>query len=214
VEYLLITGGRGGLGQTVAAAFSDPDWNVQAPGHSELDVTNPDAIRNYFDTRPVDLLVCNAGITRDVPLMRMEENQWDDVFAVNYQGAADCAAAALPGMIRQGHGHVVFISSYSALHPAAGQAAYAASKAALLGLVAGLAARHGPSNIRFNAILPGFMETRMTQTVSDPRKTEILADHVLGRFNTTAAVAKFIRHLHKDLPHTSGQVFQLDSRIP
>lgn len=201
------------MGLAVAAAFSDPDWNVHAPGHNELDVTDPDAIRNYFDTRPVDLLVCNAGITRDVPLMRMEENQWDDVFAVNYQGAADCAAAVLPGMIERGRGHIVFVSSYSALHPAVGQAAYGSAKAALFGLVASLAARHGASNVRINAILPGFMETRMTQTVSDPRKAEILADHVLGRFNTPAVVAKFIRHLHEDLPHTSGQVFQLDSRV-
>jgi 3-oxoacyl-[acyl-carrier protein] reductase len=143
----------------------------------------------------------------------MRENEWDEVFAVNFQGAIDCAAEVLPEMIRQGHGHVVFISSYSALHPAVGQAAYAASKAALLGLTADLAARHGSSNIRVNAILPGFIETGMTETVSARRKTEILADHSLNRFNTLAAVAKFIRHLHEDLPHTSGQVFQLDSRI-
>ena len=213
MKHLVITGAGGGLGKALATVFTDIGWEVGLPGRGELDVTDLAAIRNYFESRPLDLLVCAAGIIRDVPLGHMRENQWNDVFAVNYQGAADCAAAVLPGMIRQGHGHVVFISSYSALHPAAGQAAYAASKAALLGLAADLAARHGPSNIRVNAILPGFMETRMTQTVSDPRKAEILADHALGRFNTPAAVAKFIRHLHDELPHTSGQVFQLDSRI-
>lgn len=213
VKYLVITGAGGGLGKALVAGFAESDWVVEAPDRSALDVTDAAAIGSYFKPRPLDLLVCAAGIIRDAPLGRMREDQWNEVFGVNYQGAADCAAAALPGMIRQGHGHVVFISSYSALHPPAGQAAYAASKAALLGLVADLAARYGPSNIRVNAVLPGFMETQMTQTVSDPRKAEILADHALGRFNAPAAVAKFIRHLHEDLPDTSGQVFQLDSRV-
>ncbi len=210
---MVITGAEGGLGKALAAVFTDAGWDVGTPGHSELDVADLAGIQSYFESRPVDLLVCAAGITRDAPLARMLENQWEEVLAVNYQGAADCAATVLPGMIRQAGGHIVFISSYSALHPHAGQAAYATSKAALLGLVASLAGRHGQSNIRVNAILPGFMETPMTQTVTAARKPEILKDHALGRFNTATAVAKFIRHLHEDLPHTSGQVFQLDSRV-
>ncbi len=213
VKHLVITGAGGGLGKALALVFANVGWDVGEPDRSELDVTDPDAIRSYFKSRPIDLLVCAAGIVRDAPLALMRENQWDEVFAVNYQGAANCAAAVLPEMIRWGHGHIVFISSYSAFHPPAGQAAYAASKAALLGLAVDLAARHGPSNIRINSVLPGFMETRMSQAVSEPRKSQILADHNLGRFNTPDAVAKFIRHLHEDLPHTSGQVFHLDSRI-
>lgn len=213
VKHLVITGASGGLGKALAVAFADVGWNVGAPGRSELDVTDQEAIRSYFESRPIDLLVCAAGIIRDAPLALMRENQWDEVFAANYQGAADCAVAVLPGMIRRGQGHIVFISSYSAFHPPAGQAAYAASKAALLGLASDLAARHGQSNIRINSVLPGFMETGMTQAVSGQRKSQILTDHGLGRFNTPDAVAKFIRHLHEDLPHTSGQVFQLDSRI-
>jgi 3-oxoacyl-[acyl-carrier protein] reductase len=213
VKNLVITGGGGDLGKALATVFAEAGWNVFTPSRCELDVIDSAAIRNYFDSRQLDLLVCAAGITRDVPLLRMRENEWDEVIAVNFQGSTNCAAAVLPGMIRQGHGHIVFISSYSALHPPAGQAAYAASKAALLGLTGDLAARYGSSNIRFNAILPGFMETQMTQTVSTVRKTEILTDHSLGRFNTPATVAKFICHLHEHLPHTSGQVFQLDSRV-
>jgi 3-oxoacyl-[acyl-carrier protein] reductase len=213
VKHLVITGAGGDLGKALAASFAQSCWVVGTPDRRALDVTDPATIGSYFESRPLDLLVCAAGIIRDASLGRIRENQWDEVFSVNYQGAADCAAAALPGMIRQGHGHIVFISSYSALHPSAGQSAYAASKAALLGLVADLATRHGPSNIRVNAVLPGFMETRMTETVSNARKAEILADHALRRFNAPAAVAKFIRHLHEDLAHTSGQVFQLDSRV-
>lgn len=213
VKHLVITGGSGGLGQGILHAFAPPAWEVAAPPRGELDVADSAAIQRWFDSRPVDLLVCAAGITRDAPLARLEEMAWDDVFAVNYQGAADCAAAALPGMIRRGHGHIVFISSYSARHPPVGQAAYAAAKAALLGLTESLARQHGRRGIRVNAILPGFMETRMTDAVAARRKTQILADHHLGRLNTPAAVGKFIHHLHEDLPHTSGQVFQLDSRI-
>ena len=213
MNHLLITGGGGGLAQAIVEEFADTAWDVAAPGRSELDVSDPRAIRRYLEPRPVDLLVCAAGITRDTPLARLDESAWDEVFGVNYQGAADCAAAVLPRMTGQGSGHILFLSSFSALHPAVGQVAYAAAKAALLGLTRSLARRNGSHGIRVNVILPGFLETRMTRTVSGKRKAEILADHTLGRFNTPGAVAKFIRHLHEDLPHTSGQVFQLDSRI-
>jgi 3-oxoacyl-[acyl-carrier protein] reductase len=131
---------------------------------------------------------------------------------VNYQAAAACAAAALPSMIGRGCGHLIFISSHSALHPPVGQLPYATAKAALLGLTASLARINGLHGIRVNAILPGFLETPMTESVSGKRKTGILGQHALGRFNTPDTVAKFIRHLHEDLPHTSGQIFQLDSR--
>lgn len=213
VKHLVITGGSGGLGQAIIQAFASPAWEVAAPVRCELDVADSASVRRWMDSRPVDLLVCAAGITRDAPLARLEEMAWDEVVAVNYQGAADCAAAALPWMIEQGHGHIVFISSYSALHPPVGQAAYAAAKAALLGLTESLARQHGRCGIRVNAILPGFLETRMTEAVSAHRQAQIMEDHSLGRFNTPAAVGKFIHHLHEDLPHTSGQVFQLDSRI-
>jgi 3-oxoacyl-[acyl-carrier protein] reductase len=212
VKHLVITGGSGGLGQAIVDAFASPAWEMSAPGHDELDVADSTALCRWMDSRPVDLLVCAAGITRDAPLDRLNETAWDEIFAVNYQGAADCAAACLPQMIGQGHGHIVFISSYSALHPPIGQVAYAAAKAALLGLTESLAWQHGRSGIRVNAILPGFLETRMTEVVSTRRKAQVLADHHLGRFNTPATVGKFIHHLHEELPHTSGQIFQLDSR--
>lgn len=212
-QHAVITGGSGSLGRALADAFQLPGWTTATPSRVEADMRDESSVRRYFGDQPVDLLVCAAGITRDAPLGRLTEAAWDETWAVNFNGAVWCADAVLPGMLARKTGHIVFISSYSARHPPVGQSAYAASKAALLGMVADLSARHGPSNIRVNAILPGFMETRMTRSVSEPRKAEVLADHALGRFNTPAAVAKFVRHLHHDLPHTSGQVFQLDSRI-
>ncbi|MES2921120.1 MAG: SDR family NAD(P)-dependent oxidoreductase [Verrucomicrobiota bacterium] len=213
MNHLVITGGSGGLGRAIIEAFVAPPWQIAAPSRAELDVTDSAAVRSFFKSRPVDLLVCAAGIIRDAPIARLNESAWDEVLAVNYQAAAACAASALPGMIARGRGHMVFISSYSALHPPLGQVAYATAKAALLGLTTSLARDNGRHGVRVNAILPGFMETRMTDFVSEKRKEEVLSEHALGRFNTPHTVARFIRHLHEGLTHTSGQVFQLDSRI-
>ncbi len=213
MERVVITGGKGSLGRALAAAFASETRLVMAPGRQELDVSSPAAVRGYFADRPVDLLICAAGIVRDAPLARLPEKSWDDTWSVNFRGAADCATAVLPGMVQRGCGHIVFISSHSALHPPAGQAAYAAAKAALLGLMESLASRHGPFGIRANAILPGFLETGMTREMPDRRKGAVLAAHALRRFNTSGAVADFVRHLHERMPHTSGQTFRLDSRI-
>ena len=209
----VITGGSGSLGRAIEAALESPAWKILAPSSSDLDVRDERAIRSFFQQNPVDLLVSAAGITRDSPLARATEESWDQVFAVNFKGAAACAREVLPGMIGKKSGHIVFISSFSALHPPIGQVAYATAKAALLGLTEDLARINGPHNIRVNAILPGFLETRMTENVSEKRRKSVRGNHVLDRFNTPEHVAKFIRHLHHDLPHTSGQVFQLDSRI-
>jgi 3-oxoacyl-[acyl-carrier protein] reductase len=170
------------------------------------------AVKRFFHEQPCDLLVCCAGIIRDAPLLRMEEGDWDEVIEVNYQAAARCAAGALPGMLAKGGGHVVFLSSYASLHPAVGQAAYAAAKAALHGLACDLAALHGRAGLRFNVVLPGFLETPMTEAVSGKRKEVIRNSHHLGEFNTPAAAAGFVRFLEEQLPFTSGQVFSLDSR--
>jgi len=210
----VITGGGGGLGSAIAAGFNAAEWTVEAPGSAGLDVRNPVAVRRFFRHRKPDLLVCAAGITRDAPLARLGTDAWDEVWRVNYRGALACAAAAIPGMAARGAGHVVFISSHSAVLPPPGQAAYAASKAALLGLTRDLAARHGPDNIRVNAILPGFLETPMTAKITPARRAEVIAAHALDRLNTCDRVAAFIRFLHHQLPHTSGQVFRLDSRFP
>lgn len=212
-KHLVITGGQGGLAQAVRATFEASGWHVDAPGRAELDVTDTRAVGAYLTARNPDLLVCAAGITRDAPLVRLDEESWDAVMAANYRGAAACAAAVLPAMVARRNGHIVFISSRSAIHPPAGQAAYAAAKAAVLGLTRSLATAYGSHEIRVNAILPGFLETPMTAAVTDTRRAEVLAEHVLGRFNTPGAVAKFLLHLHDDLPAVSGQVFQLDSRI-
>lgn len=211
-RHVVITGGSGSLGGTIARVLELSGWSIAAPSSADLDVRDTSAVRNYFHGRDVDLLVCAAGITHDAPIARLTHEAWVDTWSVNFRGALASANAVLPCMTARGSGHIIFISSRSALHPPVGQAAYATAKAALLGLVTDLARLHGPSNIRVNAVLPGFLETRMTRAVTAARRAEILAAHALGRLNTCERVAAFIRFLHHELPHTSGQVFQLDSR--
>lgn len=213
MQNVVITGGTGGLGSAIASTLRDHGWHVEAPGSRDLDVRSQESITSYFQGKSVDLLICAAGITRDALLSRQTPETWDEVMEVNFEGAKRCALAAIPGMNSKTGAQVLFISSYSALHPPIGQVAYAASKAALLGLTSELASAFGASGLRVNAILPGFLETPMTNDLTDERRQEILNDHRLDRFNTPEAVASFIRVLHEELLHTSGQVFQLDSRF-
>lgn len=213
MKNAIITGGKGVLGQAIAAALTAPAWQVLAPSHDELEILQATALESYFNQNPPDLLVCCAGITRDAPLARLSETAWDETLAVNLKSALHCAQLAEPHMARKKAGHIIFISSFSALRPPIGQVAYATSKAALLGLTKQLAQELGPQNIRVNAILPGFMDSQITRHLSQQRRDEILADHHLGRLNTPAEVGKFIHHLHHQMPHTSGQIYQLDSRI-
>lgn len=213
LKRVVITGGTGGLGTAIAGEFARNGWEVVALGSKDLDLADGGAVSRFFDETPCDLLVCCAGIIRDAPLSRMEEEAWDEVMAVNYHAAACCALAAMPGMQARGCGHVVFVSSYAARRPAVGQAAYAAAKAALHGLARDLAERYGKDGLRFNVVLPGFLETRMTEAVSEKRKGVIRQGHCLGHFNTVESAAGFVLFLEEKLPFTSGQVFSLDSRL-
>ena len=108
------------MGRALAHALQAEGFSVASPGSQELDVRDKSAVEQYFHNRPVDLLVCAAGIIRDAPLARLSEQSWDETWDVNYKGSLLCADAVLPGMAARGLGHIVFISSFSALHPPAG----------------------------------------------------------------------------------------------
>lgn len=212
MERAIITGGTGGLGSAIGRCLLDGGWEVVQLGRRDLDLGNQSAVEAYFSEEKCDLLVCAAGIIRDQPLSRMEEAAWDEVFQVNFIAARNCAWAAIPAMTKRGKGHVIFISSYAAVHPAVGQAAYATAKAALHGLTKELAEAYGRSGVRVNTVLPGFLETAMTAAVSEKRREIVKTLHFLGELNTPEAAAGFIRFLHERMPYTSGQSFSLDSR--
>jgi len=177
-------------------------------------VTSADCVKVFFESiEDTDLLVCNAGMTIDKTIARMSEQDWSRVIDVNLKGAFLCAREVARGMAKRRSGHILFISSFSALHPPVGQANYSAAKSALLGMMKSMAQELGRRNVRVNAVIPGFMETKMTAGLDDDVKGLIRDRHVLGRYNTPEAVAGFVTYLHQHLPHTSGQVFNLDSRL-
>lgn len=210
---VIITGGAGGLASALAEEFGRCGHEVHRPSRDTLDVRSEDAVRRYFEGfSRIDVLVNNAGVTGDALFPRLSEPLWDEVVETNLRGAFLCSREAAKKMIRQRGGSILQIGSYAALHPQIGQAAYAASKAGLVGLCKSLARELGPRNVRVNCVLPGFLETRMTAGLPDETINAALARHSLGCFNTPEEAARFIRLL-TTFEFVSGQVFQLDSRV-
>lgn len=211
----IITGGLGDLGQAIAEALRESGMEVLAPGREALDVASPASVDGYFGqiARPVSLLVNNAATTRDAFVSRMTEQDWQVVMDSNLSGAWRCARAVIPGMTEMRSGHILNIASFSGFSGPLGQANYAASKAGLAGLTQSLAKELGGLNIRVNALMPGFLETKMTASLPAEALEKARLAHVLGRFNTKEHAARFVAFLQNSLPHVSGQIFQLDSRL-
>jgi NAD(P)-dependent dehydrogenase (short-subunit alcohol dehydrogenase family) len=210
---VLITGGEGGLARALKTEFLRENHLVHSPGRRTLDVTNERQVDSYFrGLDRLDILIANAGLTRDGLLGNMRSGDFGEVIDTNLRGAFLCARAALKLMVEQRNGHLLFLGSRSARQGPRGQSNYAAAKAGLVGLAQSLAREYGGYNIRSNVILPGFLETRMTEPVRPERRDEIRAEHVLGRFNTPDNAARAIVFLAQ-LDHVSGQVFTLDSRL-
>ncbi len=211
----LITGGSGDLAQAIRAELESQGWLVHAPSRQEMDVTDQTQVQRVIGALgQLDLLIHNAGITRDTLLLKMSEAEFSDVLNVHLRGAFLCSQAALKIMIKKRQGHLIQIGSYSAFCGSTGQANYAAAKAGLIALSQSLAAEYGPRGIRANVILPGFLETKMTHGLLDDanQRQRILASHSLGTLNTPQDTARFIAFLHT-MHSVSGQFFQLDSRI-
>ena len=212
----VITGGEGDLARALAGELQAAGFEVLAPGRSEMDVTSAHSVQTFFEHKvgAVELLINNAGITIDRKFSKLEELDFQAVLDVNLKGAFLVSQAALKLMSRQRAGHIINIGSFSALSGPAGQANYAAAKAGLIGLTQSVALEYGVRNVRANCVLPGFLATKMTQhLLADEGWTaQLLTKHALGRLNTVEDAARFITFLHS-MPHVSGQVFQLDSRI-
>jgi 3-oxoacyl-[acyl-carrier protein] reductase len=209
----LITGGEGDLALALRACLEAAGWQVIAPGRSVLDVTSTESVSAFFSgVSRLDLLVNNAGVVNDKPVALMSASAWDEVIAVNLDGAFRCSRAAVKLMSRQRSGHIINIGSFAALNGTEGQANYAAAKAGLIAFTQSVAREYGARNVRCNCVLPGFLETKMTKAVLDRHRDLIIAGHSLGRLNTTTEAARFIAQLD-GFENISGQVFQLDSRI-
>ena len=210
---VLITGGSGGLAGALREEFSASGWKVIAPAHADLDVTSPEQVaRGFTGLKRLDLLINNAGIRRDALLAQQPESDRDAVLNVCLRGAFLCSREAARLMVAEKSGHILNVGSNSALTGPAGQSAYAAAKAGLIGLTKSLAAELGPSGVRVNCVLPGWLETNFTSGLPEGIIARARDAHVLGKFNTPHDAARFIGFLH-GMTAVSGQVFQLDSRI-
>ena len=159
----------------------------------------------------IDILVNNAGITKDGLMMRMTEDQWDAVIAVNLKSAFNFIHSCLPIMMRQRYGNIIKMASVVGIHGNAGQANYAASKAGLIALAKSIGQEMGPKGIRANAIAPGFIDTAMTQALPDNIRKEWISKIPLRRGGNTNDIANTALYLASDLSsYVSGQVIPVD----
>ena len=212
-QHILISGGKGDLARALQAEFQRQGDIAHAPGRSAMDVRDEAQVEaTIAGLERLDVLIANAGLTRDGAMTGLSAVDFDAVLQTNLRGSFFCARAALKRMVKQRSGHILFIGSRAAKCGTRGQSAYAAAKAGLVGLAQTLALEYGGRNIRCNVVLPGFLETRMTAQLPPARREEVRAEHALGRFNTVENAARFIAMLAR-LDHVSGQVFTLDSRI-
>lgn len=159
----------------------------------------------------IDILVNNAGITKDGLMMRMTEQQWDAVIAVNLKSAFNFINAVLPIMLRQKSGSIINMASVVGVHGNAGQSNYAASKAGLIALAKSIAQEVGSRNIRANAIAPGFIETAMTAALPQEVRDEWAKKIPLRRGGQVEDIANVATFLASDMSsYVTGQVIQVD----
>jgi 3-oxoacyl-[acyl-carrier protein] reductase len=166
------------------------------------------------DQGPVEVLVANAGVTRDTLLALMSEDAFAEVLDTNLAGAYRVAKRAVRGMMRMRRGRLVFISSVVGLYGSAGQANYASSKAGLIGLARSLARELGSRGITSNVVAPGFVDSDMTASLSEERKAAILGAVPLGRYAVPAEVAATVAFLAgPDAAYITGAVIPVDGGL-
>jgi 3-oxoacyl-[acyl-carrier protein] reductase len=226
---VLVTGGNRGIGLAIARAFAAAGDKVAVTYRSgeppegllgvKCDVTDPESVEAAFAEveaaqGPVEVLVANAGITRDQLIMRMTEDDFAAVVDTNLAGSWRVAKRASKGMLRLKRGRVVFISSVVGLLGSAGQSNYAASKAGLVGLARSLARELGSRGITFNVVAPGFVETDMTAALPEKRQQEILGQVPLGRYASADEIAGVVRFLASDAAgYITGAVVPVDGGL-
>ena len=181
-----------------------------------VDVTNSAQVEEMVEKildnfQRIDILVNNAGITRDGLLVRMKEEDWDKVIAVNLKGTFNCTKSVSKVMMKQRSGRIVSIASIIGQMGNAGQANYAASKAGIIALTKSVAKELASRNVRANAIAPGFIQTEMTAKLPDDVKARMLQVIPLGRFGQPLDVAKLALFLSSDeSDYITGQVIRVD----
>ncbi|RJK93786.1 3-oxoacyl-ACP reductase FabG [Vallicoccus soli] len=226
---VLVTGGNRGIGLAVARAFAAAGDRVAVTHRSgdapegllgvRCDVTDTASVDAAFGEveaahGPVEVLVANAGVTKDQLLLRMSDEEFDQVLDTNLTGAFRCARRASKGMIRLRRGRIVLVGSVVALYGTPGQANYAASKAGLVGLARSITRELGGRGITANVVAPGFVETDMTAALPEERRAAYVAAIPAGRLATPQEVAGVVRFLASDdAAYISGAVVPVDGGL-
>jgi 3-oxoacyl-[acyl-carrier protein] reductase len=226
---VLVTGGNRGIGLAIATAFREAGDQVAVTYRSgeppagflgvKCDVTDSAQVDAAFDTiqeqqGPVEVLVANAGITRDTLLLRMSDEDWDAVLETNLTGSFRVARRAAKGMLRLRRGRIVFISSVVGMLGSPGQVNYAASKSGLIGMSRSIARELGSRGITANVVAPGFIETDMTAVLPEETQKQYLSQIPLGRFGLTEEIAKAVQWLASDeAGYITGAVIPVDGGI-
>ncbi|MFZ5453456.1 MAG: 3-oxoacyl-[acyl-carrier-protein] reductase [Thermodesulfobacteriota bacterium] len=234
----LITGAARGIGRAIALALAQPGFTLYlndvvlgeeaektekevadrgaAARLLQFNVADQAAVQQGIDQiikecGRLDVLVNNAGITRDNLVMRMKEEDWDQVLEVNLKGAYNCIRAVIKPMLKQRGGRIINISSVVGVMGNAGQANYVASKAGLIGLTKAVARELGSRNITVNAVAPGFIETEMTAALPEKVQAEMKAQIPLNRFGAPAEVAQAVVFLAGEAAaYITGQVLHVN----
>lgn len=234
-QAVIVTGASGGIGRAISLAFAAAGWSVGIHYHRnkaaaegtldqvtasggtgtlyQADIRESRAVQQMVETSccltpAPSVFVCNAGIGGSHLLLRQHREDWVEVIGTNLTGTFHCLRAMAPPLLARGGGSIVVIGSYAGFHGTIGQAAYAASKAGLIGLVKTAAQELGPYNVRINLVLPGWQKTGLSDGAIPNNDW---SDHALRRPPSLEEVAGTVLHLaqRKDV---SGQVWNCDSR--
>ena len=235
-QAVLVTGASGGIGRAISLAFAAAGWSVGVHYHRnkaaaedtltqvvaaggagalyEADIRESHAVQQMVEAcrRRIPLtsvFVCNAGIGGSSLVLKQREEDWAEILVTNLTGTFHCLRAMAPPLLARGGGSIVVIGSHAGFHGSIGQAAYAASKAGLIGLVKSAAQEWGSQNVRVNLVLPGWQRTALSDGTMP--ESDGWTDHTLRRPSSIEEVANTVWHLAQ-LSDVSGQVWNCDSR--
>ena len=236
-KVALVTGGAQGIGKTISeelvrngahvvlgdvnlegaqATAEAINNNGGAASAVKIDVSNPAEVKQVFDSilkdkKPIDIMINNAGITRDGLMVRMKEADWDRVLNINLKGTFLCSQQAAKQMMKQKSGAIVNIASIVGVMGNFGQANYSASKAGVIGLTKTLAREVASRGIRVNAVAPGFIDTEMTQVLDESVRQKLIEQIPLAKLGLPEDVARCVAFLVSDRSsYITGQVINVN----